>query len=60
MISLSDIVQSSSLRIAGDEMNEAIVKHMKEVYNLQIGEQTAERVKIEIGSAYPLGRRTHV
>ena len=54
VISLSDIVQSSSLRIAGDEMNEAIVKHMKEVYNLQIGEQTAERVKIEIGSAYPL------
>jgi rod shape-determining protein MreB len=54
VISLSDIVQSSSLRIAGDEMNEAIVKHMKEVYNLQIGEQSAERVKIEIGSAYPL------
>ncbi len=54
VISLSDIVQSSSLRIAGDEMNEAIIKHMKEVYNLQIGEQSAERVKIEIGSAYPL------
>src|SRR5437762_8073616 len=54
VISLSDIVQSSSLRIAGDEMNEAIVKHMKDVYNLQIGEQTAERVKIESGSAYPL------
>jgi rod shape-determining protein MreB len=54
VISLSDIVQSSSLRVAGDEMNEAIMKHMKEVYNLQIGEQTAERVKIEIGSAYPL------
>jgi len=54
VISLSDIVVSSSLRIAGDEMNDAIVKHMKEVYNLQIGEQTAERVKIQIGSAYPL------
>ena len=54
VISLSDIVQSSSLRIAGDEMNEAIVKHMKEVYNLQIGESTAERVKLDVGSAYPL------
>lgn len=54
VISLSDIVQSTSLRVAGDEMNDAIVKHMKEVYNLQIGEQTAERVKIQIGSAYPL------
>ena len=54
IISLSDIVQSSSLRVAGDEMSEAIMKHMKEVYNLQIGEQTAERVKIELGSAYPL------
>jgi rod shape-determining protein MreB and related proteins len=54
VISLSDIVQSSSLRVAGDEMNDAITKHMKEVYNLQIGEQTAERVKIEIGSAYML------
>jgi len=54
IISLSDIVQSSSLRMAGDAMNDAIMKHMKEVYNLQIGEQTAERVKIEIGSAYPL------
>ena len=54
VISLSDIVHCSSLRVAGDEMNEAIMKHMKEVYNLQIGEQTAERVKIEIGSAYAL------
>jgi len=54
VISLSDIVQSSGLRIAGDEMNDAIVKHMKEVYNLHIGEQMAERVKIQIGSAYPL------
>ena len=54
IISLSDIVHSSSLRVAGDEMNEAILKHMKEVYNLQIGEQTAERIKILLGSAYPL------
>ncbi len=54
VISLSDIVRSTSLRMAGDELNEAIVKHMKTVYNLQIGETTAERVKIEIGSAYPM------
>ncbi|HEY3321208.1 MAG TPA: rod shape-determining protein [Planctomycetota bacterium] len=54
VISLSDIVRSASLRIAGDEMNEAIIKHMKSVYNLQIGETTAERVKIDIGSAYAL------
>jgi rod shape-determining protein MreB len=54
VISLSDIVESSSLRIAGDTMNEYIIKHMKEAYNLQIGEPSAERAKIEIGSAYPL------
>jgi len=54
VISLADIVRMSSLRVAGDELNEYIVKHMKAVYNLQIGETTAERVKIEIGSAYPL------
>jgi rod shape-determining protein MreB len=54
VISLADIVKSSSLRVAGDEMNDAILKHMKEVYNLHIGEGTAERIKIEIGSAYPM------
>jgi rod shape-determining protein MreB len=54
IVSLSDIVQSASLRCAGDELNTAIIKHMKEAYNLQIGEPTAERIKIEIGSAYPL------
>jgi rod shape-determining protein MreB len=54
IISLSDIVQSASLRCAGDELNMAIIKHLKEAYNLHIGEPTAERIKIEIGSAYPL------
>ncbi|MFH0937850.1 MAG: rod shape-determining protein [Planctomycetota bacterium] len=54
IISLSDIVQCHSLRIAGDELNQAIIKHMKEVYNLEIGENTAEWIKIRIGSAYPL------
>lgn len=54
VISMGDIVESSSLRVAGDEMNEAIIKYIKEAYSLQIGEQSAERIKIEIGSAYPL------
>jgi rod shape-determining protein MreB len=54
ILSLGDIVTSTSLRVAGDEMDEAITNHMKRTYNLLIGEQTAERVKIEIGSAYPL------
>ena len=54
ILSLSDIVQSASLRCAGDELNNSIIKHMKEAYNLHVGEQTAERIKIEIGSAYPL------
>ena len=48
---LADIAQCESVRVAGDDMDEAIVNHMKKAYNLMIGEQTAERVKIEIGSA---------
>jgi len=54
VISLADIVTSESIRVAGDEMDEAIIQHMKQNYNLLIGEQTAERIKIQIGSAYPL------
>jgi rod shape-determining protein MreB len=54
ILSLGDIVTSTSIRVAGDEMDEAITNHMKRTYNLLIGEQTAERIKIEIGSAYPL------
>jgi rod shape-determining protein MreB len=55
IISLSGIVQSKSVRTGGDEMDEAIVQYMKRVYNLQIGERTAEEIKITLGSAYPLG-----
>jgi rod shape-determining protein MreB len=51
---MSGIVFSKSVRIAGDEMNEAIVNYIKKKYNLLIGERTAEAVKIEIGSAYPM------
>ena len=54
IISLADIVTAESIRVAGDEMDDAITQHMKQNYNLLIGEQTAERIKIEIGSADPL------
>lgn len=58
LISLAGIVLSRSVRIGGDEMDEAIVQYMKRVYNLMIGERTAEEIKIAIGSAYPMGEET--
>src|SRR6266568_4873030 len=54
VISLSGIVYSRSVRVAGNEMDEAITAYLKRKYNLLVGERTAEQVKIEIGSAYPL------
>lgn len=54
VISLSGIVYSRSIRVAGNEMDSAIIQYIKRKYNMLIGERTAERVKIEIGSAYPL------
>ncbi len=54
VISLSGIVYAKSIRIAGDEMDESIVNYVKRKYNLLIGERTAEQIKIEIGSAFPL------
>ena len=54
LISLGGIVFSRSLRTGGDEMDEAIIQHMKRAYNLMIGERMAEGIKIQIGSAYPL------
>jgi rod shape-determining protein MreB len=54
VISLSGIVHSRSDKVAGNEMDEAIIRYIKRKYNMLIGERTAERVKIEIGSAYPL------
>ncbi|RAP29863.1 rod shape-determining protein [Candidatus Marinamargulisbacteria bacterium SCGC AG-414-C22] len=53
VISLSGIVVCKSLRLAGDEFDEAIIQHCRQNYNLLIGDQMAERVKIEIGSAIP-------
>jgi len=54
VISLNGIVFNHSIRIAGNEMDEAIIQYLKKKYNLLIGERTAEMVKMEIGSAYPL------
>ncbi len=53
VISLGGIVTSKSLRIAGDEFDEAIVHYVKKEYNLMIGERTAEEIKMTIGAAYP-------
>jgi rod shape-determining protein MreB len=54
VISLSGIVYSRAVRVAGNEMDEAIISYIKRKYNLLIGERTAEAIKIELGSAYPL------
>ncbi len=54
VISLGGIVESKSQNVGGDEMDAAIIQHMKRAYNLLIGERTAEDIKIKIGSAYPL------
>lgn len=54
VISLAGIVYSQSVRVGGDKMDESIVAYMKRKYNLAIGEQTAERIKVTIGNAYPL------
>jgi rod shape-determining protein MreB len=54
VLSLAGIVYGSSLRVAGEEMDEAIVHHMRHHHSLLIGERTAERIKVDIGSAAPL------
>jgi rod shape-determining protein MreB len=54
VISLSGIVYSRSVRIAGDEMDEAIVQYIRKNYNLLVGERRAEEIKIKLGSAYPI------
>jgi len=54
VISLSGIVYSRAVRVAGNEMDEAIIQYIKRAYNLLIGERTAEQVKVEMGSAFPL------
>ena len=54
VISLSGIVYSRSVRVAGNEMDDAIIQYLKRKYNLLIGDRTAEQIKIQVGSAYPL------
>ena len=54
VISLGGIVYAKSIKIAGDEMDMAIIEYMRKTYNLMIGERTSEEIKIRIGSAYPL------
>lgn len=54
VISLGGIVTSESLRVAGNRMDEVIIRHVKSVYSLMIGERTSEEIKVKIGSAYPL------
>ena len=54
VISLGGIVYCKSIPIAGDEADEAIIQHLKRTYNMIVGERTAEQIKIQIGSAFPL------
>jgi rod shape-determining protein MreB len=54
IMSLADIATAESIRIGGDDMDEAVINHLKKTYNLLIGEARAEKVKIQIGSAAPL------
>jgi rod shape-determining protein MreB len=57
VISLGGIVYSESVKVAGDRMDDAIMNYIKKKYNLLIGEHMAERIKFEIGSAYPFEER---
>tara|TARA_B100000315_G_scaffold259650_1_gene316504 strand:+ start:3186 stop:4250 length:1065 start_codon:yes stop_codon:yes gene_type:complete len=57
VISLGGIVNSESVKVAGDRMDEVIVNHMRRKHGLLIGDYTAEKVKQEVGSAYPLGEK---
>jgi len=60
VISLAGTVYSRSVRIAGNEMDDGIIQYLKRKYSLLIGERTAERVKVEVGSAYPLKEEIQV
>ena len=57
VISLGGIVTSQSIRIGGDELDNAIIQYVKKEYSLMLGERTAEEIKMAIGSAFPIARR---
>src|ERR1039457_3078843 len=59
VISLGGIVSSQSVRVGGDELDEAIISYVKKEYSLALGERTAEEIKIALGSAYPLEEELH-
>ena len=56
VISLAGVVYGRSVRVAGNELDDAIIQHVRKTHNLLVGERTAEQIKIEIGSAFPLDR----
>jgi rod shape-determining protein MreB len=60
VISLAGVVYGKSVRIAGNELDDAIIQHARKSHNLLIGERTAEQIKIDVGSAYPLDQRLTV
>ena len=60
VISLSGVVESTSIKVAGDKLNEAVVKYMRRKYNVLVGERTAEDMKIRIGCVYPKEEEDYV
>ena len=60
VISLSGVVESASIKVAGDQFNESIVKYMRRKHNILIGERTAEQMKMEIGCVYPKEEETSI
>ena len=58
VLSLGGVVCTESIRVAGNDFDEAIIRHVRKVYNLMIGECTAEELKIGIGTAYPGSQRS--
>ena len=60
VISLSGVVESASIKIAGDQFNEAVVKYMRRKHNLLVGERTAEQMKMQIGCVFPKEEETTI
>ena len=60
VISLSGVVESASIKVAGDQFNEAIVKYMRRKHNVLVGERTAELMKMQIGCVFPKEQETSI